>query len=270
MRKKWLFQTTDTATREILVAELSVLGFDSFDEDDDSLRAYATLADVSDEEIQEVAARYGVAYSSEELQEQNWNALWEQQFEPVIVEGFCTVRADFHQVPVRTPYEIIITPKMSFGTGHHATTRLMMMEMQQMDFQGRHVFDFGTGTGILAILAEMLGAEAVFAVDNDAWSYDNALENAARNNSRNISIGKGSLELAEDRRFNIILANINRHILLHYMKDMHRLLIPGGRLLMSGLLEEDFGIVHEAALAAGFHFLSKRQLDKWIVLGFAV
>lgn len=266
MHSQWLFKTSDAPLREILIAELSVLGFDSFDEDEQHLRAYPSLAEIGEEEVRGVAERYGVAFHREEIPEQNWNAIWEQQFEPVIVEGFCTVRADFHQLPVTTPYEVVITPKMSFGTGHHATTQLMITEMKDLDFTGRHVFDFGTGTGILAVLASLLGAASVLAVDNDVWSYENALENAGRNNSGNISIKKGSLELAQGDSYDIILANINRHILLHYMKPIHDLLRPGGTILMSGLLEGDFQVVDEAARAAGFVPVHQRQQEQWIVL----
>lgn len=266
MHIQWLFKTSDTALREILIAELSVLGFDSFDEDEHHLRAYPSLAEVAEDEVKEVADRYGVSFHREEIQEQNWNAIWEQQFEPVIVEGFCTVRADFHQLPVSTPYEVIITPKMSFGTGHHATTQLMITEMKELDFRDKTVFDFGTGTGILAVLASLLGASAVLAVDNDIWSYENALENAGRNNRSNVAIKKGSLELAQGESYDVILANINRHILLHYMKPMYELLRPGGTILMSGLLEGDFQVVDEAARAAGFTPVYRRQQEQWIVL----
>lgn len=266
MRQKWLFETADVALREMLIAELSVLGFDSFDEDENCLNAYASLADIEPGDVEETAQRYGVVFRTEELEEKNWNALWEEQFEPVVVTGFCTVRADFHRLQPDTPYEIVITPKMSFGTGHHATTRLMIGAMCDLDFKDKTVFDFGTGTGILAVLAELLGAREVLAIDNDIWSYENALENAARNNSRKITVSKGSLELAEGQRYDIILANINRHILLHYMAGLYGLLQPGGSILMSGLLEDDFGIVHQAAAEAGFTLSGKEQEEKWILL----
>lgn len=253
--------------KEILVALLENISYEGFEENDDSIVAYIPEADYHEEELEAVLGSFGLTYSLQTIQQQNWNAQWESNFEPVIVEAFCTVRAAFHDIRVDTPYEIIITPKMSFGTGHHATTQLMMEQMSKMDFKSCKVLDFGTGTGILAILAEMLGAEHVTAIDNDEWSYDNTIENKDANNCRKIAVLQGSLEVS-DKDYDIILANINRHILLNYMDDMYMKTKSYGLILMSGLLKEDREIILESAAAAGLRFLEGSELNNWIALLF--
>jgi len=258
----------DTAIGEILIAELSLIGYEGFVEADDHLLAYIPADVYNEQELVLLLGKYGLNHSTGIIADQNWNTAWEANFEPVIVEGFCTVRADFHRLKVDTPYEIVITPKMSFGTGHHATTQLMMKHMRRLDISAKNVFDFGTGTGILAILSEMLGAATVLAIDNDEWSSTNAKENAERNNCKNIVIKSGSLEVTGGTYFDIILANINRNILLMYMDDMYSRLKKGGSLLMSGLLQEDRDTVQAAAEKAGFVYKSKDELNNWIVLLF--
>jgi ribosomal protein L11 methyltransferase len=264
---KITFHTENAELKDILIAELTALGFDGFEEKESSLEAYMTAGAYEVEMVEEIANKYGVSYEVGSIAQQNWNAEWERNFQPVIVEGFCTVRADFHKIPVKTPYEIVITPKMSFGTGHHATTRLVMKEMSLLDFNGKKVFDFGTGTGILAILAEKLGATEVLGIDNDQWSYDNAIENLQRNSTKHTTI---SLEPIGNLQgtYDTILANINRHILLEHMGQMHQLLNPGGKILMSGLLQEDEPIIRDAAAVAGFVYKKTETLNNWIVLLF--
>ncbi|XZF13860.1 50S ribosomal protein L11 methyltransferase [Chitinophagaceae bacterium MMS25-I14] len=259
---------TDTLLRELLVARLADVGFEAFEEDDDALLAYVQRGAYNEADVDVLLKEYSLSFTWREMEQQNWNAQWEESFQPVIVPGFCTVRAAFHTIDAATPYEIIITPKMSFGTGHHATTQLMMEQMQHLDFSGKKVFDFGTGTGILAVLAQKLGAADTVAIDNDEWSYENALENVQQNEVNGIEILHGSLEKVADLKFDIVLANINRHILLQYMKDMYGILAPGGQLLMSGLLTEDFEIVHRAAVEEGFIFDVQNSLNNWIVLLF--
>lgn len=262
------FFTADEAKRELLIAELAEMNVSGFEEKDDALHAYFEQVNFNEQDINNAALRHDLKYTFENISEQNWNTTWESNFQPVIVEDFVTVRADFHDLIVKTPYEIRITPKMSFGTGHHATTQLMMMQMKNIDFKNKSVLDFGTGTGILAILAEMLGANDVIAIDNDEWSYNNAIENVERNNASNIKVKLGSLENEPDRNFDIILANINRHILLQYMTDMYKQLKADGILLMSGLLAEDESIIVNAAKDAGFIHRETSALNNWIALFF--
>lgn len=263
---KAVLHTIEATKREVLIARLSVEGYNGFEETDESLLAYIDGADFDTETLQLIASEYEVPYDVETLGHQNWNAEWEKNFQPVIVDGFCTVRADFHQLDIATPYEIIITPKMSFGTGHHATTKLMMTRMQHIDFAGKDVFDFGTGTGILAILAEKLGAKYVLAIDNDEWSFENSQENVQRNNCNIIEVQQGSMEHITPKEYDVILANINRHILLHYMPELHKSVNAGGILLMSGLLTEDEEIVKTAAEAVGFSGIETNTLNGWITL----
>jgi ribosomal protein L11 methyltransferase len=253
---------------DMLTAILAEAGYDGFEESEGRLFAYIGQSKFNADEVAEIAVQAGVSHETEIVAQQNWNALWESNFPPVIVEDFCTIRAHFHDIVVTTPYEIQITPKMSFGTGHHSTTQLMMLMMRDIDFNGKSVLDFGTGTGVLAILAEMLGAQKILAIDNDEWCVENAVENAERNNCEQITVKIGSLENFVEEGADIILANINRHILLQYMKDLYRKLPPGGTLLMSGLLAEDKDIITDAAVAIGFEFKELREQLNWIALKF--
>lgn len=261
------FDNIEEATKNILVARLSEIGFDGFEEADKALYAYTSQ--LQKEQLDQITNEYQLDYNLETIQEQNWNAEWEQNFEPVIVEGFCTVRADFHKIPVTTPFEIIVTPKMSFGTGHHATTQLVMQLMQPISFKDTAVLDFGTGTGILAILAEKLGSQNIVAIDNDEWSYSNAKENIDRNKCTHIEVLQGSLEVITSRSFDIILANINRHILLSYMHYMFSRLNTGGKLILSGILPEDEEIVTQTALGAGFSYVLSKAHNNWLAILFS-
>lgn len=251
---------------EIILAGLSDIGFEGFEEGDGVLVAFIPAPVFDATVLEEVLARFDRTYTTADIAEQNWNAVWEESFQPVVVPGFCTVRAHFHTMEVDTPYEIVITPQMSFGTGHHATTMLMMQQMQHIDTVGKSVLDFGAGTGILAILAEKLGAAKVIAIDNDEWAYKNTVDNIRQNHCRVITAHQGSLELATGELFDIILANINRNILLHYMDGMYKNLAPGGIILMSGLLTEDFDIINTVAEKAGFTLQNRSELNNWIVL----
>ena len=241
---KATFQTSSQEVCDILIATLSDIGYEGFEENGEELYAYISEATFDKELLENSITMPGVTYHVEIIPPQNWNALWESNFQPVIVDGFCTIRAHFHEIEIDTPYEIVITPKMSFGTGHHATTQLMMSQMRDINFSMKSVLDFGTGTGILAILAEMLGSKDLLAIDNDEWSVENALENIGRNNCREISVVKGSIEDIEGKdRFDIILANINRHILLNHMKNLFDGINTNRLLLMSGLLSDDKEII---------------------------
>ena len=265
---KITFVITSHADSDILMAVLSNAGYDGFEEAENQLLAYIEDTKFDPGELKTIAGEYGVTYSTEVIPDQNWNALWESNFEPVIVGDFCTIRAHFHDIKVTTKYDIVITPKMSFGTGHHATTQLMMNQMKDMDLTGKSVLDFGTGTGVLAILAEMLGASHVLAIDNDEWCIENAGENIERNHCKNITVQKGSLEDIPLAQTDAILANINRHILLQYMSLLFQRINSGGTILMSGLLVDDKDIIVESATAAGFHFNRITEQAGWISLFF--
>jgi ribosomal protein L11 methyltransferase len=256
-------------TRDILIAKLSEAGCEGFEETESTLVASFPESDFNEELIDAISKENGVSFIKATIPQQNWNAAWEAGFEPVSIPSFCTVRASFHPPATDTPYEIIITPKMSFGTGHHATTVLMMDAMKDMNFAGKKVLDFGTGTGILAILAAKLGAKEILAIDNDEWSVENTSENIEANGVSDIQVAIGSLEIAEIAApFDVVLANINRHILLEYMPQMHTMLRPGGILLLSGILSADEPIIQESAGNVGFIGEFTHQQGDWLAMKF--
>lgn len=252
--------------RDMLVALLSGVGYEGFEEKNGDLLAYIPEDQFLQSDLDEVAGWFQVPCIVEVVKEQNWNELWESNFDPVVVEEFCTVRAAFHHITVATPYEVVITPKMSFGTGHHATTRLMIKIMQSLDFANKSVLDFGSGTGVLAILAEKLGASRVLAIDNDDWAINNATENVQTNDSRTTEVRKATLSEVVSEKFDVILANINRHILVDNMALIGQRLAIGGTLVMSGLLAEDQAIITVAAADASLVVERMEELNGWIVL----
>lgn len=226
------------AMQELLIAELALIGYDGFEESDTVLKAYVAEAVFNEIELNILLNKHDLKYSKSIINKQNWNALWESNFEPVQVDDFVGIRASFHPSFNNVAHEIVITPKMSFGTGHHATTYSVMQLMRNLDFKGATVFDFGTGTGILAILAEKLGAAKLLAVDNDDWCIENASENILINTCHNIDIQKVD-RLILDEKYQIILANINKNIILENIKTLAAGLEKNGDLILSGLLKED-------------------------------
>ena len=263
---KITFQGVEAEKMEVLIAMLSGIGYEGFEELGECLLAYIPENDFDADELASVSSGLIVDFSITQVPEQNWNELWESNFEPGIVEDFCTVRAAFHQIPVTTPYEIIITPKMSFGTGHHATTQLVMKMMQGIDFKGKSVLDFGSGTGVLAILAEKLGASQVIAIDNDDWAVNNAIENVQVNGCTAVLVKKASVSDIEGDIFDVILANINRHILIENMLVMEQKLKVGGVLVMSGLLSGDGDIIASSASIASLIIDNQLDMNGWIAL----
>ena len=231
-------RTTDNELKEILVAELSSENYYGFQEEQESLKAFVNEDEFDEEVLRLVLNDHHLNYTINTIAEQNWNQLWESNFEPITVDDFVGVRASFHQPIENVQHEIIITPKMSFGTGHHATTWMMMKEMQSLDFNNKSVFDFGTGTGILAILAEKLGSNEVLAVDYDDWCIQNATENLETNDCKKIILMKGDTANVL-QQFDIILANINRNIIEDNFQFLSQNLVKNGQLLISGLLNED-------------------------------
>lgn len=264
-----ILHISDSIQREIAIAQLAESGFDTFEETDKLLLAYIEEGVLSQQELKDLVESYEVEFELKHIEKENWNETWERSFEPVKVGHFCTIRASFHQPDTDAVHEIIITPKMSFGTGHHATTRLMIEQMKDLDFTGKKVLDFGTGTGILAILAEKLGAAQVMANDTDEWSYENTIENIAFNSSAVIEVLKGSLEVVDGNTFDIILANINRHILLQYMKDMHQMLHDNGIVVMSGILVGDEALIIEQAQKTGLKKIKTNTHEQWISISFS-
>lgn len=226
----------------LLIAELFDLGYDGFLDEGDQLITYMEQSQFDEAIIAEWANHFSIHYTLGKIAEQNWNANWEQSFEPVVIGNKLAIRASFHQPTQGVEREIVITPKMSFGTGHHATTSLMVKNMFDLSFKHKTVLDFGTGTGILAILAEMLGASSLLAIDNDEWSMDNARENVKANGCFNIRLELND-RLPEGKQYDVILANINRHILLEHADSLIGSLADGGSLFLSGILTEDREII---------------------------
>jgi ribosomal protein L11 methyltransferase len=255
--------------QEILIAQLSEWPFEVFEEQDDALLAY--LPEQSDDEalldfVESLRTRFEFHYHKETIPYQNWNEVWEQNFQPVVVDDFCAVRAEFHQPVPGVRFELIIQPRMAFGTGHHATTEMMIRQMQAIDFNGKSVFDFGCGTGILAILAAKLGAEQIDAVDIEQESYENTILNAGINQVELIQAWCGVLTDVPAREYDVILANINRNVLLDNMSLMAQRMVPGGILLLSGILDTDFDVIVESASAEHLQLTHKIQQGDWLCL----
>jgi len=277
---------------DMLVAELSELGFEGFNEEEledgqnDGVDLSNRLgigaghcktfmlqdlfeAEQVQNELDIIFNKYQLKYSKSILKEENWNAVWESNFDPVRVGDFVGIRAHFHpEFEPAVTYDLKITPKMSFGTGHHPTTFSVMQLMQQIDFKDKTVYDFGTGTGILAILAEKLGANKVHAVDNDDWCIENAIENIQNNASKVITIEKVASALQKNQ-YDIVLANVNRHIIEANMDELTLIGKPGGILVLSGLLIEDQSDMIELAQSKGWQFLQAQPLKGWVSLQFS-
>lgn len=247
--------------QEILISQLSELGAEGFEQTDDRLLAYFNENLFKSYEINELLKGYSFLINT--IAERNWNEVWERNFQPVVVDNFCAIRAGFHEPIEGIEHEIIITPKMSFGTGHHATTYMMIEQMEGIDFKGKKVFDFGTGTGILAILSEKLGAAYVHAIDVDGWSIENANENIERNGCSGITVELSSQIPQEN--FDIILANINRNVILNHLAELETRITDAGYLLLSGLLASDEIAIMQAC---GLHLIRRTERNKWISLLF--
>ncbi len=250
------------------MSELVEAGFEGFEERETELLGYIEVNTFNPDQFFTISKKYDFTFQKEDVPAQNWNALWESNFDPVIIKNFVAVRAHFHAPIKNVQHEIIITPKMSFGTGHHATTYLMCEQMQHINFYNKKVFDFGTGTGLLAILAEKLGAKKIGATDNDEWSILNAQENIENNNCSNIQLQLSDVIPALEK-FNIILANINKHVLIHHMKSLEGSLEKGGTLLLSGLLHDDEPDILKISAECGLTHSFTVQRSGWICIKFS-
>ncbi len=251
---------------DILLAELSDLPFESFEETEKGLNAYIRKADWKENLLAEVSLMhhpdFKVALEIREIAPENWNEKWESHFEPIEIDGRCRVRAPFHPSK-KVTYEIIIEPKMSFGTGHHETTHMMLELLLERDLEGKTVLDMGCGTAVLAILAGMKGAGEIDAIDIDPWSYANALENAERNGQEGIRMYEGDSEVIPAQKYDLILANINRNVLLDDIPVYAEHLKDRGELLLSGFYESDMAIIRERCEETGLVFGSVRSRNSW-------
>lgn len=258
---------------EILIAELGQAGFESFVETEEGVTAYIQKGEWQPDILEGIhilaSIEFQIDFSFSEIEQINWNAEWEKNFDPIEVDGKCTVRAPFH--PHKDfGYEIVIEPKMSFGTGHHETTYMMLQFILENDFQHKTVLDMGCGTAVLAILAEMRGASKIDAIDIDEWCFENSLENIQRNNSENISVFLGDASLLENKKYEVIIANINRNILLNDMAAYRKCMDKGGQLYLSGFYAEDLPVIANACNNLGFSIVEKKEKNKWIAAKFVI
>ena len=257
------------AEQEIAIAELIAAGFEGFEELENSLLAFISSEDYDPETLEQLSSRYHWELDIDTIAETNWNQLWESNFSPVRVGDFAAIRAAFHEPVPGTRHEVIITPKMSFGTGHHATTCMMIEHVSEMDLTGKIVFDFGTGTGILSILAEKCGAEEITAIDNDSWSIKNARENIEMNMCNRIKLLMMD-QLPPEKKFDLILANINKHIILEHLPAMPAHLNKNGIILLSGLLVEDEKDIEIAAGKLPLKLVEKKTGRNWLSLRYSL
>jgi ribosomal protein L11 methyltransferase len=258
------FSNISDETKNILFALLGELGYE-FEDRETSLLAFTPESNYNLEELEKITQKHALPFEVSLIEEKNWNAIWESEFQPVMIEDFVGIRAHFHNPIKNVTHELIITPKMSFGTGHHATTSLMIRQMRQIDFTGKAVLDFGTGTGILAILAEKLGAKKIIAIDNDDWSIRNAEENIILNNAINIELRKGDC-ITGIGQYDVILANINRHVILQNLDNMMAHLKKHAIILISGILTDDEEAILQQTKRLRLITRKKTQNGNWICL----
>ena len=254
---------------DILIAELGEVQFESFVETEDGVQAYIKKEDWYPNILDGLQILsnplFSIDYDYSEIEQENWNATWESNFNPIQVGDQCVVRAPFHDKP-EVDYDIVIEPKMSFGTGHHETTYMMLQHILDHDFKGKSVLDMGSGTGVLAILAAMKGAVAIDAIDIDNWCYLNAKENVERNNCSHINVYEGTADLLTDQQYDIIIANINRNILLEDIPTYVKCLKKGGILFVSGFYKEDIPQISERCKEVGIKFEKNLEKNNWVAV----
>jgi len=256
-------------TSEILIAELGNVGFESFVENEIGVTAYIQKEAYKENILEDIyilnSEEFSIKYTKNEVAQTNWNAEWEKNFTPIKVDDLVSIRAPFHENP-NLKYEIVIEPKMSFGTGHHETTHMMVQHLLQLDLENKKVLDMGCGTGILAIFAEMKGAKPIDAIDIDNWCYENSLENVSRNNCKNISVYEGDSSLLINKKYDVIIANINRNILLMDMKVYINCLKENGILLLSGFYQEDIPIIDAEVSKYNLNLDTYIERNNWVAL----
>ena len=254
---------------EILIAELGEKAFESFTETETGISAFVQKSLWTEDILNDINIlenpEFKISYSFEEIEQVNWNQEWEKNFEAIDVDGRCHVRAPFHP-KTNAEYDIVIEPKMSFGTGHHETTHMMIQHLLETDVTNLKTLDMGCGTAILAILAEMKGAQPIDAIDIDNWCYLNSIENAERNNCKNITVYEGDAGLLVGKKYDFIIANINRNILLNDMQAYVNCLNPKGTILFSGFYEEDIPFIDASCTEKDLQFIKKFSRNNWVSL----
>jgi ribosomal protein L11 methyltransferase len=254
---------------EILIAELGHVGFESFVENDNGVTAYIQKQEWNSKILDDLyildSNEFKIKYSHHEVIQTNWNKEWEKNFKPIQVDGQVSVRAPFHENP-SLKFDIVIEPKMSFGTGHHETTHMMIQHLLALDLKNKKVLDMGCGTGILAIFAEMKGAQPTDAIDIDNWCYQNSIENVQRNACKHITVLEGDSSLLKGKKYDVIIANINRNILLSDMKIYTDSLDQEGTLLLSGFYKDDMVVIESEVIKYGLVLDKMIQKNNWVAL----
>jgi ribosomal protein L11 methyltransferase len=261
----------DESLREKLMAVLLGIGYESFMETVETIAAYIEANKFDKNRLQDVLRTFrgaAIVEKTEDLADQNWNAIWESGYEPVIIENKCMIRAPFHTQPKNMEYDIVIQPKMSFGTAHHGTTWLMIQLILENDFKGKRVLDMGSGTAVLAILASMKGSLQGTAIDNDEWAYNNAIENCELNGITNIDVIFGDASSIPAGKYDVLLANINRNILLDDIRHYNLHLEKNAMIFLSGFYEPDLGLIVAEANKSGWNFVEHRVRDEWVAAVF--
>ncbi|WP_179348158.1 50S ribosomal protein L11 methyltransferase [Winogradskyella pacifica] len=257
---------------EILIAELGYAGFESFVENEEGVIAYIQKEEWNENILDAIyilsSDEFKIDYTFEDIEQTNWNEEWEKNFNPIVVDDLVSVRAPFHEKRDDVKYDLIIEPKMSFGTGHHETTHMMIQHILQNDFKDKSVLDMGCGTGVLAILAEKVGATKLDAIDIDNWCYLNSLENVERNDCKNISVYEGDVTLLNGKTYDSIIANINRNILLADISEYAKCLNENGSLFLSGFYEQDIPIIEAECNKQMLKLTKTLQKGQWVSLKF--
>jgi ribosomal protein L11 methyltransferase len=256
---------------EILIAQLSQLGFDSFQENNDGISAYIDSSVLSTVKVQDIqilnSTEFNISFESNNVIKQNWNIKWESNFEPIYVDKICCVRAPFHKKS-NFKYDLVIEPKMSFGTGHHETTLMMISFILANSFYNSSVCDIGSGTAVLAILAEKRGANRIDAIDIDNWCYLNSIENIKRNNSENINVYEGEVEKLMHFKYDNIFANINLNVLLADIPIYSKMLNRDGVLYLSGFYKKDINSIEKVAEISNLSLVDSKVKNQWVALKF--
>ncbi|WP_298544380.1 50S ribosomal protein L11 methyltransferase [uncultured Aquimarina sp.] len=256
---------------EILIAELGYAGFESFVETEKGVEAFIQKEEWNENILNDIhvlnSAEFEITYISEEIEQVNWNKEWEKNFTPIMVDDICSVRAPFHEKP-EVVYDIVIEPKMSFGTGHHETTHMMIQHLLKNNLEGKKVLDMGCGTGVLAILAEMKGAKPIDAIDIDNWCYLNTIENVERNNCKYITAYEGDSSLLVGKQYDVVIANINRNILLKDISIYAGTLTSGGSLFLSGFYKEDLEMITKECAANNLELQESFDRNNWIAANY--
>ena len=260
---------------DIIISELCDIDFESFDTQSEYIKAYITedkfnMSKIENNEIiNNLKKEYNIRFSIQKIENKDWNAEWEANFQPIVIKDIVCIRGSFHPKNENCKYDVVINPKMSFGTGHHSTTALMLEHISETISEGNNVLDMGCGTSLLGIFASMIGAKEVIGIDIDEWAYNNSLENLELNNISNLKVLLGDADrLKELDKFNVVLANINRNILLNDMHYYIDHLEAGGNLIMSGFYTQDLKLIRDEAERLGLKYISHKEDNNWVAVKF--